>query len=155
FFVVATPAHAQGIVKGVVNDAKGQPVDGAKVIIESTESNRKFETNTNKKGEFTQIGLQSGAYKITVEKDKLSTSQQVRVRQGAPATANFILAPGSTAGMTPEMAAKNAEIMKSFEEGVSADRAGNHDEAIARFQHVLTLNPQCSDCYFNMGTAYA
>src|SRR4029077_20105010 len=109
-------------------------IDGAKVLIESTESNRKFETTTNKKGEFTQIGLQSGAYKVSVEKDKMASSSQVRVRQGAPAIANFVLAPGMQPGMTPELAAKNAETMKTFQEGVDAERAGNHDEAITKFK---------------------
>src|SRR5262249_52391685 len=116
FIAIAAPASAQGIVKGVVTAAKGQPVEGAKVGIESTESNRKFETTTNKKGEYTQSGLQSGAYKLTIEKDKMATGGQVRVRQGAPATANFTLAPGMAPGMSPEAAAKNQEILKVFQE---------------------------------------
>ena len=48
---------------------KGQPVDGAKVTIEQTGgTGRKFETKTDKKGEFIQIGLPSGPYKVTAEK---------------------------------------------------------------------------------------
>ena len=50
------------MIKGVVTDDKGQPVDGAKVVIEmSGGTGRKFETKTNKKGEFIQIGLASGS----------------------------------------------------------------------------------------------
>ena len=66
--VLALPAAAQttGMVKGLVKDEKGQPVEGAKVTIEYTDGvNRRQETKTNKKGEFVQIGLQSGTYKIT------------------------------------------------------------------------------------------
>jgi len=57
--VAAVPAFAQstGMIKGVVTDDKGQPVDGAKVVIEmSGGTGRKFETKTNKKGEYIQIG---------------------------------------------------------------------------------------------------
>ena len=70
---VATPAVAQmgGMVKGVVRDDKGQPVDGATVTITMNDTSRKFTTKTNKKGEYLQIGLQSGQYKVVAEKDKL------------------------------------------------------------------------------------
>ena len=52
---LAAPATAQstGMVKGKVVDAKGEPVEGAKVLIEFAEgASRKHETKTNKKGEF-------------------------------------------------------------------------------------------------------
>ena len=41
---------------------------------------RKFETKTNKKGEYIQIGLATGSYKVDAEKDKLGS---------APATCRF------------------------------------------------------------------
>ena len=71
---IATPVLAQstGMIKGVVKDDKGQPVEGAKVVIEMSEgAARKFETKSSKKGEFIQIGLKGGAYKVSAEKDKL------------------------------------------------------------------------------------
>jgi hypothetical protein len=49
---VALPAAAQstGMVKGVVKDVKGEPVDGAKVVIEMSEgTSRRFETKSNKR----------------------------------------------------------------------------------------------------------
>ena len=50
-WAVALPAFAQGMLQGVVVDEKGQPVEGAKIIIEQTEGvNRKFETKSDKKG---------------------------------------------------------------------------------------------------------
>src|SRR5262245_23849587 len=47
---LALPATAQstGIVKGVVLDASGQPVENAKVNIDATSSNRHFDVKTNK-----------------------------------------------------------------------------------------------------------
>jgi uncharacterized GH25 family protein len=67
---LAAPVLAQstGMVKGKVVDAKGQPVEAAKITIEFTEGvSRKLETKTNKKGEFVQIGLMPGGYKVTAE----------------------------------------------------------------------------------------
>jgi tetratricopeptide (TPR) repeat protein len=151
---LATPAVAQstGMIKGVVKDAQGQPVEGAKVTIDMTEGvSRHFETKSNKKGEFIQIGLQGGPYKVTAEKDKLvSNTADVRVSISRPAEANLILGAGNAAAASKEAAAKNAELKKVFEEGVAASRAGNHDEAIAKFTASAAINTACYDCYYNI-----
>jgi tetratricopeptide (TPR) repeat protein len=151
---LAIPAAAQstGMIKGVVKDAQGQPVDGAKVSIDMTEGvSRHFETKSNKKGEFIQIGLQGGPYKVTAEKDKLiSNTAEVRVSISRPAEANLVLGAGNAAAASKEAAAKNAELKKTFEEGVAASRAGNHDEAIAKFTASAAINESCYDCYYNI-----
>ena len=67
---VSAPALAQSIVKGTVLDEKGQPIEGATVLIEDAGKGRKAETKTNKKGEFLQVGLASGQYNVTASKDK-------------------------------------------------------------------------------------
>ena len=148
---IAAPVLAQstGMIKGVVKDDKGQPVEGAKVMIEMADgAARKFETKSNKKGEFIQIGLQGGAYKVTAEKDKLASNvAEVRVSISRPAEANLILGAG---GASKEAAAKNAELKKVFDEGVAASRAGNHDEAIAKFNAAAAVNAGCYDCYYNI-----
>ena len=147
------PAAAQstGMVRGVVKDAAGKPVEGAKVIVEAEGNNRRFETKSDKKGEFVQIGLAPGPYKVSAEKDKVvspPTSVGVRISPGAPLT--LVIGAGAGGGASPEVAAKNAELKKTFEEGVTASRAGNHDEAIAKFQRAAELNASCYDCYYNI-----
>src|SRR6266853_1191839 len=59
------------------------------------------------------------------------------------------------AGPSKEAVAKNAELKKAFEEGVAASRAGNHDEAIAKFQAAAALNSNCFDCHYNIAFSYA
>ena len=84
---LAVPAFAQnGMVKGTVRDEKGQPVDGAKVsIAQNGGTGRKFETKSDRKGEFIQIGLPSGQYAVVAEKDKLaSPPSTVGVSAGTP-----------------------------------------------------------------------
>jgi tetratricopeptide (TPR) repeat protein len=153
----AWPAAAQstGLVKGVVKDDKGQPVEGAKITIEFAGGvNRKFEGKSDKKGEFLQIGLQPGEYKVTAEKDKLTASQTVRVRLGTAAETSLVLGTNAAAG-SAEAAKKNAELKKAFDEGVAASRANNPDEAIAAFTKAAELNPSCYDCYYNIGFSNA
>ena len=150
---MAIPAAAQstGMVRGIVKDMQGQPVEGAKVTIEADGTNRRFETKSNKKGEFIQIGLISGKYKVTAEKDKVvSNTADVSVAISRPGEANLVLGAAAAMANSKEMAAKTAELKKTFEEGVVASRAGNHDEAIAKFKAAADLNPNCFDCYYNM-----
>ncbi|HYM25500.1 MAG TPA: tetratricopeptide repeat protein [Vicinamibacterales bacterium] len=152
---MSLPATAQstGIVKGVVLDSTGQPVENAQVKIASTSSNRAFDVKTNKKGEFVQIGLPPGQYNVSAEKDKqTSNTQPVTVRVASPAEARLVL---GAAGPSKETVAKNAELKKLFEDGVAASRAGNHDEAIAKFEQASTLNPNCYDCQYNIGFSYS
>jgi tetratricopeptide (TPR) repeat protein len=155
--VVAFPAAAQtGMVKGKVVDQQGQPVEGAKITIEFKEGvSRKYELKTNKRGEFTQIGLSPGGYKVTAEKEKLGMQAfDVRVHLGEASEVNFQLAPG-VAGPTKEDQEKLAAIKKVFEEGVAASRDGNFDTAIAKFTEGTTILPNCYDCYYNIGYAQA
>src|SRR5712691_6368167 len=96
----ARPAAAQGLVSGTVTDLQGQPVEGASISIEQEGTNRHFDMKTNKKGEFMQIGLASGQYKVTATKEKLTASQPVRISQGKPANTKLVLgaaAPGENA----------------------------------------------------------
>ncbi len=157
--VVALPAAAQstGLVKGVVKDASGQPVDGAKINIDMSEGvNRHFETKSNKKGEFVQIGLPPGRYNITAEKDKMSSPPSMAaVSVGRPADVVIVIGAGGGGPGAKEVAAKNAELKKAFDEGIAASQANNYDGAIAAFTRAAEINPNCSDCQYNMGFMYA
>ena len=146
----ARPAAAQGSVSGSVQDAQGKPLDGANITIESVGTGRKFTVKTDAKGDFLQVGLTKGAYKITVEKDGLKADSTVNVASsnGATRLAPMRLAPNAAANAA-------AGLQKAFEEGVAADRAGNHDVAIAKFTEAAAINPTCADCYYNMGLANA
>jgi Flp pilus assembly protein TadD len=153
--VVPAAAQSTGMVKGKVVDAKGQPVEDAKVLIEFTEGvTRKNETKTNKKGEFIQIGLFPGTYRITASKEKVGQqSFETRVRIGSAAEVNFQLSPES--GLTDDDKKKNAALQATFQAGIDAARAGQHDAAIAKFTEAAGLMPTCHDCYYNIGFAYA
>ena len=155
---VATPALAQstGMVKGVVTDDKGQPVDGAKVSIEMNGgTGRRYESKTNKKGEYIQIGLTGGSYKITAEKDKLGSAPvTVNVRVNTTAQADLVLGVASAAA-SKEAQEKNAQLKKVFDEGVALSSAGKHDEAIAKFNEAIAVSASCYDCYNNIGYSYA
>jgi len=154
-FLFATPGFAQtGALQGKVTDAAGNPLEKALVVIEYTDGiNRKYDVKTNKKGEFIQIGLAPGNYKATASFEKMGDqSFPVRVRLGDPTKVNFILGAGS--GASTEDAAKAVALKKVFDEGVAASKAGNFDEAIAKFNEAALMVPGCYDCYYNVGYNY-
>lgn len=157
---VPTPAAAQtGQIKGKVVDAKNQPIEGAVITIEMIEGmTRKYQTKTNRRGEYVQVGLQTGLYRVTASKDGMSQSFDERVRLGGTEI-NFTLTPGSTAGVSPEEAKKAEERLKAvraaFDEGVTLSNEGKHDEAIAKFNEVIAAAPKCVECYNNIGTVYS
>jgi tetratricopeptide (TPR) repeat protein len=154
--VLPATAQTSGGVKGRVVDAKGQPIEAAKITVEYTDGvSRTNVTKTNKKGEYVLIGLVPGNYKVTAEKEKIgSQSFDGRVRIGDLLEINFKLEPGA-GGPTKEDIAKAAAIKKVFEEGVTASRGGDNDSAIAKFNEAIAIYPSCFDCYYNIGYAYS
>jgi tetratricopeptide (TPR) repeat protein len=150
---LAMPAFAQstGMVKGKVTDAKNQPVDGAKVVIEFKEGvTRKFEVKTNKKGEFIQIGLQPGMYQVTASKDGVGTGmQETKITIGSTQQVDITLQAAGAGGGS--LSKEEEAFRKLFTEGVEANKAGKHDEAMAKFSEALKVRPDCYACQYNIG----
>ena len=148
---LAVPALAQtGLVKGKVVDAENKPVADAPITIESQEGGRKLTTKTDRRGEFVQLGLQSGGYRVSATVDKLGTGfADVRVRVGQTSEVSIRLST-VPAGADPKLAA----LKGAFDAGVAASRANDHDAAIAKFNEAIALQPTCHECYFNIGYAY-
>jgi tetratricopeptide (TPR) repeat protein len=149
---IAAPALAQStMVRGKVVDAKQQPIPNVTITVESTDgSGRKLTTKTDKKGEFVQLLTASGMYRVTATDPKIgSAGNDTRVVLGKVSEMTIVLAPTTAANDS----ATAAELKKTFEEGVTASRAGQHDAAIEKFQAALAISPVCFDCQFNIGVA--
>ena len=151
--MLASGALAQStMIRGKVVDGEGKPIAGAAITIEAQSgSGRKFQAKSDRRGEFVQLLTESGDYQVTVSAEKVgSQTASVRVRLGQPAEVNVTLTPGGPGGADT---AKAAALKKTFDEGVTASRAGDHDTAIAKFTEAATLIPSCHDCYYNIGVS--
>ena len=150
---LAASAFAQSVVRGKVQDVKGQPVEGATILFEAEGTNRKMQTTTDKKGEFLQVGLQSGPYAVTASKDGVGTANsKATVRQGPNNPLNFTLAPAGAVTSTADRAAAQ-KLQALAGEASAALRSGDNDAAIAKFTEVVGQMPTCGDCYYNIGVA--
>ena len=91
----AGPSSIQGIVK----DAKGQPIKGSDVRIESKDGKQMFGTvKTDTKGRYISQGLQPGAYRVTLMvKGALKASiTNTKTKSDQATQLNFDLRPAST-----------------------------------------------------------
>jgi tetratricopeptide (TPR) repeat protein len=151
--VSAVPALAQSVMRGKVVDGQGKPVPDAVVLFEATDANRRTQTKTDRNGDFLQVGLSSGAYKVTASKDGVGTQTlQANVRQGQNNPLNFTISAATGASAADKEAA--AALQAAAGAAMEAMKAGRHDEAIAKFNEVIAKLPTCSDCYYNIGQAY-
>jgi tetratricopeptide (TPR) repeat protein len=154
----AAPTFAQsGSIKGKVTDAQDQPVDGATIAFASTDKGGKpMTTKTNKKGEYLQVGLSPGHYKITVTKGDLAITKETDVHLDMLNFDIKMVSSGGAGAVSKEEAAKikaRAEAMtKAFADGVQLSNEGKTDEAVAKFTEVANTIQNCAECYANIGT---
>src|SRR5262249_31611349 len=139
-------------------DAQDQPVDGATVLLENIDKGAKpITTKTNKKGEYIQVGLYPGHYRVTAQKGDLKVTKETDVHLDMLVfDIKLVAGAGGGAPASKEDVAKakaRAEAMtKAFADGVQLSNDGKNDEAVAKFMEVATAIPNCSECYANIGT---
>src|SRR5215475_8199809 len=64
---VATAWAGPGSIQGIVKDAKGQPIKGADVRVESRDGKQLFTTvKTDAKGRYISQGLRPGVYRVSL-----------------------------------------------------------------------------------------
>lgn len=148
----AADAQAQtGAARGKVLDEENKPIEGVKVEIDAQGGmTRHFETKTNKKGEFMQVGMQPGPYRFTVAKEGFAPAMsETRVSLGdATEISPFKLAPASQA------AGEDTQLKAKFMEAVQAQSAGKLDEAAEMYKAILQTSPDVPEVHQNLGSIY-
>ena len=153
----AAPAMAQSVLRGKVLDQSGKPVPDAVVLFERQDMNQKAQTKTDRNGDFLQVGLGSGEWKVIVSKDGVGTATQTTgVKQGNNAPMNFTLTPPAAAGggIAAKDKAEAAAMQALAATAVAAMKAGDNDLAIKSFNEVIAKAPTCADCYYNVAVAH-
>jgi tetratricopeptide (TPR) repeat protein len=165
--LAAAPAFAQtGNLTGKVVDTDGKAMSGVTLSLERQGTNQKFETKSDKNGNYIHAGLPTGAYKVTVVKDgKPLMALDTRVTFGGDAKLDFDLRNANAApaggGSKEEAAkkiaeekAKNDATRAAFDGARAALAAKNYDEAIRLFNEAAAKDPTQHVIYANLADAY-
>jgi tetratricopeptide (TPR) repeat protein len=147
----AAVAMAQtGGVRGKILDDAGKPLEGVAVKMEFQGGmNLTFDTKTNKKGEFMQIGLRPGNWKFTYTKEGFQVfAAPMRISLGEATVLPDTKLPPAKAG-----AGTAEDIQKTFGEAVAKLQSGDFDGAIAAFDAMILKNPSLAEAHYNKGFA--
>jgi hypothetical protein len=94
-------ADGSASIQGFVKDAKGEPIQGTDVRIESRDGKQVFSTvQTDSKGRYISRGLQPGFYRVTllVNGAVKASIMNTQTKADQPTQLNFDLKPTSQAG---------------------------------------------------------
>ncbi len=159
-----TEARAQtGMATGKVLDDQGHPIVDAKVDIDFEGGlTRHFSTKTNKKGEYIQVGMQSGMYKFTITKDgyqaasfsyKVSLGDPTEMPEARLKTKEQAAAAAAADTNSPANKAAK-ELQENFDKAVALVDAGKYDEAEAAYKAIL-VEHDLPQVHANLGHVYA
>jgi tetratricopeptide (TPR) repeat protein len=159
--VLASTALAQGgMLRGIVMSDNGDTLEDATVILENPDANPpRLEQQTDSRGRFVVLGLNSGEWTLTVEAEGFHPQLlTVRLRQGENAPANvtlerirhpLVVALGEAAleGLDPE--ALEAEFTAADE----AMRNQQWEQALTGYRSVLSKLPMMTNLNIQIGGA--
>jgi tetratricopeptide (TPR) repeat protein len=166
--LLGTNAMAQaGAARGKVQDEKGQPLQDVVVTIEYQGGmNRKNETKTNKKGEFTQVGMAPGVYRFSFmkagyqsqgveQKISLGEATELPLVKMPPGTSVPMGKEGAAAAAAAQAAREKSQALQgAFAAATEQLRAGKYDEAEGAFKTLAAANPTIPEIQYNLGQVY-
>jgi tetratricopeptide (TPR) repeat protein len=156
--LVGAEAFAQtGTARGKVLDEKKQPVPETVITLEFQGGvTRKMETKTNKKGEFTQVGMYPGAYRITASKEGYAPGViDVRISMGEPTYLPDIQIMTRAAAQAASGDKSREELSATFKKATELTQAGQYDQAEAAYKEILVKNPSVPEVHYNLGYVYS
>lgn len=153
--LLAQAGRGIGRLGGVVLDEQDKPIVGAKLVltfIQEAAGGLKLEATTNKKGEWSFIGLGSGKWALSVSAEGYSPiSQEVTVSQlekNPRITIKLKKATGGTSIIQDESS------LKLLDDGNAFYKDGKYDTALAMYQQFLEKNPGAYQVMLNIGDCY-
>jgi tetratricopeptide (TPR) repeat protein len=152
--LAADEAWAQrGIARGRVLDDGGEGVAEVEVVFEFRGGvERRYQTKTNKKGEYAQI-VTPGLYRITASKEGYQGAYlDHAISTGAPTDVPDLQL------LSEEKAIANAieahAVLGPLKRAMELTEAGKLEEAEAAYKEVLANDPSVVEAHYNLGSIY-
>lgn len=170
-FAMSAAAQMTTQVKGFAKDESGKPMVDYQIVMQSTESGRKYTLKTDKKGEYFSLGIQPGTYNFTLMKDGKPVWQLngLQVTLTGDNAFNFDMAKEKAAAAKQsgiseeeqkriEAAQKENSKIKGLNEKLNAARqakeAGNVDQAIQLLQEAVQMDSTRDILWASLADAY-
>ena len=148
-------AQTRTLVRGRIVDQAGQPLAGAEVLLEYLGSTpRTLTTTSNEKGEYVQVGLRPGPYRITFQLEGYTGGTIDRRVSGQTQLPEYRMLPLIAPPPPPPPAPVDetrATAKQAFGRGIDLTRAGSYDEALRAFEEVIELSPDLAEAHYNKG----
>ena len=153
--LLAQAGRGVGRLGGVILDENDQPIEGARVVmtfIQEAAGGLQMDTKTNKKGEWSFIGLGSGKWSLMASADGYAPyTQEVVVSQLEKNPRLTIKLKKVTTG-TPII--EDESSLKLLDEGNEFFKEGKYDTALTLYQEFLEKNPSAYQVLLNIGDCY-
>ena len=139
----AATAAAQGGVRGIVRDAAGEGIAGARVIAESLETSQIRTVVTNGSGRFVFIGLAGGDWLFVIQADGYREEQGYSVvrRSGEPARVDITWTSIRSTPVAPTTGVlaglKSADLLARLRGAERLFDGGDYDGAIEAWRGIL------------------
>lgn len=145
-----------GTARGKVLDEAGKGIVDAKVVLDFQGGvTRHYETKTNKKGEFTQVGLFPGDYKIMAGKDGYAANGiEHKIGIGDVTYLPDIKLADAKKVAEAQAAKQQEDIVPMFNRAADLGKAGKLDEAEAAYKEVVAKAPNIPEAHVNLGYIY-
>ena len=168
-------AMAQRVpVRGHIVGEDGKPLVGADITLVNTENGQKFTMKTDKNGDFMNIGVAFGVYRMTVTKDgKVVYAQDVVAKDEQILNINIPKAQAeqkqeALRQLSPELRKQIEEEQKAAEaerakiqslnqmlaDARTAENSGNYDQAISLYKQVTAVDSTRDILWARLGGAY-
>ena len=156
----AQPGFMPGFISGVVRDINDQPIANATVIGESSQWQRRVDTETNADGRFSFVGLQTGRWLCSVRGRGYQPVQGFAYVRGSGlgGRVSFVMETDPLNPVAPQTGVLANLRADELQEALSAAdllfETGEYDKAIEAYQAVLTTVPQLTSLHLQIGHAY-
>ncbi len=140
-------------MNGIVLDLSDKPVAGAKVTAVYTQSGGStFETKTDKKGEFTFMGVGTGNWDVTVVAEGFLPVTQRLYTSQLNKNPKFTIKLEKKAAGTGVV--QDEATFQTLEEGNNFFKEGKYDTALLMYEEFLAKNPGAYQVLLNIGDCY-
>lgn len=133
------------VLRGVVRDEAGVTLPKVKIVLLDPERGTRFETITNKKGEFMRVGVPAATYQATFALAGYTTHEAtIRLTPGTEDVAAIVL----------KKIPLRVDEDREFTQGIGLFQEGRYQEAADLFLGVSRRFPDHVEPLFNLGVSY-